>query len=172
MLFDIDGNFTIIGTIIVFMIVVAVIAISYGINIATSTFPRKSSVKKMYKHAKDIDQYLYYYQRGTEYWKLFMVHTFFSNLIKILGSTTTFITVYCAINDNAKDFILLFSLITAMCQVMTLVVPIDRFDKTYVKAARIMQYELLAEHNSKKERRKKLRKAFMKAEEYISKNLV
>ena len=159
-----------IGTVILFMIIVAAIAISYGISIANATFPKKSSVEKMYERADDIDEYLYYYQRGTEYWKLFMVHTFFSNLIKILGSTTTFITVYCAIAGNG--FILLFSLITAMCQVVTLVVPIDKFDKTYVRAARIMQFELLAEHKSKKERRKKLRKAFMRAEKYISKNLV
>ena len=58
--FTIDGEFTTIESVYVFMIVVAVIAISYGINIATATFPQKSSVKKMYKHAEDIDQYLYY----------------------------------------------------------------------------------------------------------------
>lgn len=162
-------KFTTNVTIFAFIMFVAAFAILYGIKIAYSTFPRRSSVKKMYKYAKDIDEYYYYYERGTEYWKLFMVHTGFSNAIKILGSTTTFITVYCAIYKN--DFILLFSLITAICQVITLVVPIDRFGKTYVEAARIMQYELIAEHKHEIERREKLREAFMKAEETISKNL-
>lgn len=163
-------QFTTTETIIAFIIIVAMIAIVYGIKIADSTFPRKSSVKKMYKHATDIDKYYYYYERGTEYWKLFMVHTGFSNAIKIIGSTTTFITVYCAIDGN--DFILLFLLITAMCQVIALMVPIDKFIKTYVEAARIMQYELLVEHENENERRKKLREAFIEAEEHIGKNLV
>lgn len=163
-------EFTTNETILVFIIIVAVIAIFYGIKIADATFPRRSSVKKMYKYAIDIDEYYYYYERGTEYWKLFMIHNGFSNAIKIIGSTTTFITVYCAIDRN--DFILLFLLITAICQVITLVVPIDKFIKTYVEAARIMQYELLAEHKHEIERREKLREAFIKAEEHIGKNLI
>lgn len=166
-----DGTFTTNDTIRAFIAIVAFIAITYGILIVGSTFPNKYSVKRMYKNAiLDIDKYFYYYQRGAEYWKLFMVHTFFSNAIRILGSTMTFITVYCAIDGN--EYILLCSLITAMCQVVTMMVPIDKFVKTYVEAARIMQYELLAEHDNEIETKRKLREAFIQAEEHISKNLV
>ena len=112
---------------------------------------------------------------------LFMVHTFFKNIIKILGTAALFITVYYAVANetNKLDVVLLFSLITAMCQVTELLVPMDKFILIYTHAARIMEYVLLSEtagvkngYNYKEEVYEKLRKAYIEAEEYIRKEYI
>lgn len=164
-------EFTTNDTILVFIIIVAVFGVFYGLGIIISTYPGKFLITLIHKSPMlDINRYYFYYQRATGYRMLFIMHTIFANTFKILGTTTTFITVYCAI--NSKEYILLFSLITAMCQVITLLVPMDKFVKIYVESARILEYELLSEHATETEAREKLKKAYEKAEGIISKDYV
>ncbi len=172
------------GTIIIFLSTVAIIAFPYGFAAMISTYPSKFWIKRMYQNPiLDDDILFFYYQRATSYRMLFMIHTFFKNIIKILGTAALFITVYYAVinenDNNSHDLILLFSLITAMCQVTELLIPMDKFIQIYTQAARIMEYVLLSVsagvkngYKNNKIVYKKLRKAYIKAEEYIRKEYI
>lgn len=170
------------GTIIIFLSTVVVIALPYGLATMISTYPGKFWIKRMYQNPiLDDDILFFYYQRATGYRMLFMVHTFFKNVIKIFGTAALFITVYYAVVDdtNKYDLVLLFSLITAMCQVTELLVPMDKFIQIYTHAARIMEYAMLPEsagvkndYIDKKTAYKKLQEAYKSAEEYIGKEYI
>lgn len=182
-------------TIIIFLLTVAMIAFPYSLAALFSTYPGKFWIKRMYQNPiLDDDILFFYYQRATEYRMLSMVHIFFKNVIKILGTAALFITVYYAVvNDKKYNLVLLFSLIAAMCQVTELLVPMDKFIQIYTHAARIMEYALLPEsarikniYKNKKaecvkpQKRykklqktyKKLQKAYESAEEYIGKEYI
>ncbi len=171
-----------IGTIIIFLLTVVVIAFPYGIATVISTYPGKFWIKRMYQNPILDDDILYfYYQKATGYRMLFMVHTFFKNVIKIFGTAALFITVYYAVLDgeNEHNLILLFSLITAICQVTEILVPMDKFIQIYTHAARIMEYALLPEsagvkndYIDKKTAYEKLQEAYKSAEEYIGKEYI
>lgn len=136
-----------IETIVIFLSTVAIIAFPYGFATMISTYPSKFWIKRMYQNPIiDDDTLFFYYQRATEYRMLFMVHTFFKNIIKILGTAALFITVYYAFNNDKDihDLLLLFSLIAAMCQVTELLIPMDKLIQIYTQAARIMEYDLLS----------------------------
>lgn len=147
-----------------------------------STYPDKFWIERMYQNPILEDDILYfYYQKVTCYRMLFMVHTFFKNVIKILGTAALFIIVYYAVFDgaNERDLILLFSLIIAICQVTEILVPMDKFIQIYTRAARIMEYALLPEsagikneYIDKKTAYEKLQEAYINAEEYIGKEYI
>lgn len=66
-----------IETIIIFLLTVAVIAFPYGLATMISTYPGKFWIRRMYQNPILDDDILYfYYQRATGYRMLFMVHTF------------------------------------------------------------------------------------------------
>ena len=162
-------------TILYFFILVMLIGLIYGIGIVIATYPSKFWIKKIYKNLKlEEDVFYFYIQRAAGYRMLFMIHTFFGHLFKVMGTAALFITVYFAVGNDNKNLILLFSLIAAMCQVIVLIIPVEKFVRIYTQAARIMEYSLLSESAGiKKEFKdytkayKKLRKAYMKAEKYI-----
>lgn len=168
--------------IIIFLMVDAVIALPYGLAITISTYPGKFWIKKIYKNPILDDDTLYlYYQRATGYRMLFMVHTFFKNVIKVVGLASLFITVYFAVVNSSHKYavVTLFSLITAMCQVIELLVPMDKFIQIYTKAARILEYDMYlahagikGEYMNKITAYEKLREAYIKAEEYIGREYI
>lgn len=158
-------------TILIFIIMVIALGIIFGIASIIAGYPCKYFVINMFKNAnKDIEEYYFYYQKATAYRMLFSIYLFFGNIIKTVGFMSTFITVYCAIDKN--DYVLLCSLISAMCQTITLNMPIDKNAKIYVEAARILEYELNAEHDDKKVIKQKLNEAYKKAEELISRDYI
>lgn len=168
---DMVMEFTTNDTIIVFIIIVAVFGLSYGLGIIISTYPAKFLINIMHKTPMlDINKYYFYYQKATAYRMLFIIHTGFANTFKVLGTTTTFITVYCAIDSN--DYILLFSLITAICQVVALIIPSDKYMRIFAEGARLLEYELITEHPDEKAAFQDLKQAYEKAEEIISKDFV
>ena len=98
-----------------------------------------------------------------------------------MGTAALFITVYYAVvgETDKHDLVLLFSLITAMCQVTELLIPMDKFIQIYTHAARIMEYVLLSVsagvkngYKDKKIAYEKMREAYIKAEEYIRKEYI
>lgn len=171
-----------IETIIIFLATVIAIALPYGLATMISTYPGKFWIKRMYQNPILYDDIFFlYYQRATGYRMLFMVHTFFKNIIKILGTAALFITVYYAVvsETNKHELVLLFSLITAMCQVTELLIPMDKFILIYTNAARIMEYVLFEVsagvkngYIDKKTAYEKLREAYTEAEEYIRKEYI
>lgn len=167
-----NGSFDTNDTIFLFIIIVVVIfGLVFGGSLIVSTYPSKFFVQRLHQHPMlDINTFYFYYQKVTAYRMLFSIHTIFTNTFKILGSTTTFITVYCAVDSN--DYILLFSLISAMCQVVTLLIPTDKYAKIYVEAARILESELNSIHRDDNEAKEKLKEAYEKAEEIIQKDFV
>ena len=164
-------EFTTNDTILVFIIIVAAFGIFYGLGIIFSTYPRKFLINMIHKNPTlNMNDYYFYYQKAAAYRMLFIVHTAFANVFKIMGTTTTFITVYCAIDSN--DYILLFSLITAICQVVALLVPSDKYMRIFAESARLLEYELIAEHPDESTTKQKLKQAYERAEEIISKDFV
>lgn len=121
----------------------------------------------MYKH-KNLKgkKYYFYYQKATAYRLLFIVHLLLDKTMKILSATASFITVYCAIDNN--DFILLFSLIAAMCELVTLSIPANTYSKIYVQAARKLEYALYnGDDVMELELSQKLDNAYQEAEKII-----
>ena len=163
--------FTTKDTIITFIIIVAVFGIFFGIALFISSYPGKRFINKMHKNPfKDMDTYYFYYQKATAYRMLFLIHTAFDTTFKILGSTMTFITVYCAIDNN--EYILLFSMIAAMCQTVGLIIPTGKYIKIYVEAARILEYALNTQYKNEDINKQKLNEAYQRAEEIIKNDFV
>ena len=134
-------QFTTYDTIKFFIIIVASVGIFFQILLTISSYPLKKLIGIIHKYPRlNLEQYYFYYQKATAYRLLYIVHLLFGKTMKILSATATFITVYCAIDNN--DFILLFSLIAAMCEVVTLSMPVDTYSKIYVQAARKLEYVL------------------------------
>ena len=168
---DTPTSFTTNDTILVFIVIVALFGIFFGVGITISTYPGQCWIKLIHKEPMhELNKYYFYYQKATAYRMLFMIHTIFSNTVKITGTTTTFITVYCAIDSN--DFILLFSLITAMCQVIALLIPIDKYAKIFAESARLLEYELVTEYADEQMTKEKLKEAYINAEKIISQDFV
>lgn len=165
------AQFTTNDTVRVFVIVVAVLGGIFGSGIMVATYPGKLLIKLIHKKPmKDMDKYYFYYQKATAYRLLFNIHTIFMYTFKTLGSTMTFITVYCAIDKN--DYLLLCSLIAAMCEVISLLVPTDKYIRIYVQAARLLEYELSTDHENEIEEKTKLKEAYEKAEKIIAQDFV
>lgn len=166
-----EMNFTTNNTAQVFIIIVALLGFVFGGGMMIASYPRKILIGVVHKKPiKNIDEYYFYYQKATAYRLLFNIHVIFMYTFKILGSTMTFITVYCAINRN--EYILLCSLIAAMCEVVSLIVPTDKYIKIYVQAARLLEYELFTEYENKKEEKINLIKAYKEAERIIAQEFV
>lgn len=82
---------------------------------------------------------------------------------------STFIVVYCAMANN--QFLLLFSLLTAICEVISLSMPIETYSKMYVQAARKLEYILNNDENLEEpELTKALNIAYQEAEKIIEEN--
>lgn len=166
-----EMNFTTNNTAQVFIIIVALLGFVFGGSMMIASYPGKILIGVVHKKPKkDIDEYYFYYQKATAYRLLFNIHVVFMYTFKILGTTMTFITVYCAIDWN--DYILLCSLIAAMCEVVSLIVPTDKYIRIYVQAARLLEYELFTEYENEKEEKIKLTKAYEKAERIIAQDFV
>lgn len=161
------NQFTTYDTIIVFLIIVASVDILFTITLLISSYPSKRLVKSMYKHSKlDLEEYYFYFQKATAYRLLYNTNLTFYKLIKILSASSTFVTVYCAIDNN--DFILLFSLIAAMSEIGLLTTPGDTYSKMYVRAARKLEYVLNNGDNLQEpELSKVLSEAYQEAEKII-----
>ncbi len=162
-------QFTANDTIKTFIIIVASVGIFFQILLSMSSYPFKKFISIMYKYPKlNLEQYYFYYQKATAYRMLYMAHILFGKTLKILSVTATFITVYCAVDNN--DFILLFSLIAAMCEVILLSIPVDTYSKIYVKAARKLEYVLNNGDNIQEpELSRELNSTYQEAEEIIEK---
>ena len=167
---DNDFVFTTYDTIIVFVIIVAVVGIYTAISLYTSAYPSKKRVDKIFKYPKlDLENYYFYYQKATAYRFLFINNLIFSKILKVLSTMSTFIVVYCAMANN--QFILLFSLITAVCEVISLSMPIETYSKMYVQAARKLEYVLNNDANLQEpELTKALSNAYQEAEKIIEEN--
>lgn len=154
-------------TIIAFLTFVCIIGASYLVLLLISSFPFKKLISVMHKHPRfELEKYYFYYQKATAYRLLYTTHLFFEKAIKIISSAATFITVYCAIDNNA--FILLFSLIVAMSEIFLLSIPLDTYSRIYVQAARKLEYVLNEGDDIKEpELSKKLNNAYMEAEKII-----
>lgn len=61
-------------------------------------------------------------------------------------------------------------MVSAMSQVVTMLIPSDKYVKIYVKAARILEYELNTEYDNEKEQKQKLKEAYQKAEDIIQRD--
>ncbi len=157
-------------TIRIFIILVAITASIMVILLIISSYPFKFLIKIVHKYPiLNFEKYYFFYQKATAYRLLFNVNLTFSILLKIIGTTTTFITVYCAIDNNS--FILLFSLITAICEVVSLTIPTDKYSKIYVQAARKLEYVLNNGDNLQEpELTKTLNHAYQEAEKIIEEN--
>lgn len=162
--------FTTYDTIIVFVIIVAVVGIYTAISLYTSSYPSKKRVDKIFKYPKlDLEKYYFYYQKATAYRFLFINNLIFSKILKVLSTMSTFIVVYCAMANN--QFILLFSLITAVCEVISLSMPIETYSKMYVQAARKLEYVLNNDADLREpELTKTLSNAYQEAEKIIEDN--
>lgn len=136
----------------------------------TSTYPSKKRVNKIFEHQLlDLEKYYFYYQKATAYRLLFINLLLFSKILKVLSTMPTFIVVYCAMADNR--FILLFSLITAICEVVLLNIPLESYSKMYVQAARKLEYILNNSDNLQEpELTKALNAAYQEAEKIIEEN--
>lgn len=163
-------NFTRYETIKTFITLMAIVFITFLILTCCSTYPFKKLVFIIYKYPSlDPITYYFYYQKATAYRLLFSVHLIFDKLIKISNITSTFITLYCAVDNN--DFILLFSMISAVSAAIALTIPSEMYSKLYVQAARKLEYIL---NNGTKfqepELSIKLNEAYQEAESIIEKN--
>lgn len=154
-------------TIVIFITLIFILGIFFGIASLMAGYPCQYFIKVIFKKRKeDIEEYYFYYQKATAYRMLFSIDLFFSNIIKIAGFVSTFITVYCVVDKN--DYTLLFSLISAMCQVILTNMPLDKYAKIYVEAARMLEYELNKECDNIKEKKKNLNNVYKEAEDMIS----
>lgn len=134
-------EFTTYDTIIVFITIVAFVGVITAISLCISSYPFEKLIKIVFKHPNlDLNKYYFYYQKATAYRLLFINHLIFSKTLKVLSTMSTFIVVYCAMANS--DFILLFSLLTAICEVISLSIPVETYSKIYVQAARKLEYIL------------------------------
>lgn len=163
-------QFTTYDTIILFIIIVAVVGIFTAISLYFSSYPSKRRINRIFKYpVLDLEKYYFYYQKATAYRLLFINHLIFSKILKVLSTMSTFIVVYCAMASN--QFILLFSLITAICEVISLSMPIEAYSKMYVQAARKLEYVLNNDNNLQElELTKALSAAYQEAEKIIEEN--
>lgn len=158
------------NTIRIFIIFVASVTSLMVILLIISSYPFKIIIKTIHKYPiLNLEKYYFFYQKATAYRLLFNTNLTFSILTKIIGTTTTFITVYCAIDNNS--YILLFSLITAICEVISLTIPTDKYSKMYVQAARKLEYVLNnADNLQEPDLIKALSHAYQEAEKIIEEN--
>lgn len=163
-------QFTTYDTIKTFFIIVVSIGVSTAIFLCIFSYPFKILVKTIHKYPKhDLEKYYFYYQKAAAYRLLFITHLIFSKIMKILSAASTFVTVYCAIDDN--DFILLFSLIAAMCEVISLTMPTETYSKMHVQAARKLEYVLNNGDNLQdQDFAQMLNTAYQEAEKIIEEN--
>lgn len=154
-------------TIALFVLIVSVCSILFGFLSLIAGYPCKKMVYKLYKrNNEDLENYYFYYEKATAYRMLFSLFLFFNNFIKLAGFISTFVTVYCVVDKN--DYILFFSLISAICQVVLMNMPIDKYAKTYVEAARMLEYELNKDYDNLKEKKENLNIVYKEAEDLIS----
>lgn len=164
-------EFTTNDTIILFIFIVAILSTILGLSVFISANPAKFMVRlHCINPINDIEKYFFYYQKATAYRMLFSVHILMEKIFNITGSTMTFITVYCAIDKN--DYILLCSLINAMCQVVTLSIPSEKYMKIYVQAARKLEYKLNKHYENENEILNELEAAYEEAEKIIEDGFV
>lgn len=164
-------TFTTNDTIILFIFIIAILGAVFGISVFISTYPAKFMVKLHCRNSiNNIEKYFFYYQKATAYRMLFSVHILMEKVFSITGSTMTFITVYCAIDKN--DYILLCSLINAMCQVVILSIPSEKYIKIYVQAARKLEYKLNKHYENENEILNELEAAYEEAEKIIEDGFV
>lgn len=164
-------EFTTNDTIILFIFITATLGTIFGLSVLISSYPAKFMVRLHYKNPiNDIEKYFFYYQKATAYRMLFSVHILMEKFFNITGSTMTFITVYCAIDKN--DYILLCSLINAICQVATLSIPSEKYMKIYVQAARKLEYKLNKHYEDESKILNELETAYEEAEKIIEDGFV
>lgn len=163
-------QFTTYDTIIIFIIIVVSVGILTAITLCISSYPFNRLVKMVFKYpVLELEKYYFYYQKATACRLLFMNHLIFSKTLKVLSTMSTFIVVYCAMANN--QFLLLFSLLTAICEVISLTIPFESYSKMYVQAARKLEYILNNDENLEEPKlTKALNTAYQEAEKIIEEN--
>lgn len=129
-------------TIVAFLCIVGVIAVISLVGLTIASYPPEFFIRFIHKkklHASD--QYYFYYQKATAYRLLSIFHTIFTYGLKVLGTTTTFITVYFALSSSS--YVVFCALLASLSQVLSLLVPFDKYMKIFVESARKLEYKLL-----------------------------
>lgn len=130
------------------------------------TYPPVLLVKKMYKYPMhDIHKFYFYYNKATAYRMLFTCFNIFGSILQVSAVASTFITVYAAF--KATGYVLLFSLISATCEVVKLMLQPEKYVKVFSDAALIMECAL-SENTLDNELNDVLLSAYKKAENRIN----
>ena len=151
-------------SVILFVGLMSAIGIVCAVMILVSTKPPKKTVEKYYENFNN--DFYFFYMKATAYRMLFNTHTLFSNTLKIANACTTFIIVYCAMID--ETYILLFSMLSALGNVIALTIPFETYARIYVEAARELENAIQSEDISKQ----LLLDAYNRAEKNIKDNFM
>lgn len=158
-------------TVASFVIVSAVFGGIIGTGIVVSTYPPRMFINIIHKKPMlNIDIFYFYYQKATAYRMLFVVHAIFYHILKVLGSVMTFVTVYCAVDNN--NYIFFCALIAALCSALQLLLPEEQYMKIFAEGARILEYELNTNRENEEASKEELRKRYEEAERIIAEKFV
>lgn len=155
----------------ILMVFTGIVAVFTVISLSVlwiSTYPPRFIVKLFQKFPRhNITEYYFYYNKATAYRLLFTCFSIFGSILKVLATASTFITVYVAVNES--DYVILSSLISATCQVISFMLQPEKYTKPFSDAALTMEYALLKEYVPPEKTADKLFEAYQQAEEIISK---
>lgn len=158
-------------TVILFTIIFVIFGLVIYISIKNAVPPNNKVIDKYHKiKLLDYNKYFFFYQRGTAYRRLFEIHTAICTVFKSVGTISTFVTVYCVVDENA--FVLLAALISAACETIMLMVPSEKYARIYVQAARIMESALNRKYKDSDDELVALEKAYEDAEKIIQNEFI
>ena len=123
-------------SILIFFVVISLL------GLWISTYPPVFLVKMFYRYPRhDINQLYFYYNKAVSYRMLFTTFSIFDSVLQVIAVAATLITIYIAHKDSSYD--LLFSLISATCQMTHLILQPSKYIKVFSDAAIIMELALL-----------------------------
>lgn len=146
-------------SVILFISMLVLTGLVCAIVLFVSMNPSERIIKKSFQNYNTT--FFFFYQKATAYRLLFNAHTFISTALKISNACTTFIVVYCAMVD--ESYILLFSMLSALGNVIALTIPFEGYAKMYVEASRELERALLDDNATQQT----LLNAYNRAEEII-----
>ncbi len=146
-------------SVILFVSILVLTGLISAIVLFISMNPSERIIKKTFQNYNT--DFIFFYRKATAYRLLFNAHTFISTALKISNACTTFIVVYCAM--VGENYILLFSMLSALGNVIALTIPFESYAKIYVEASRELERALLGDNVTQQT----LLNAYNKAEEII-----
>lgn len=152
----------------ILMAFVAILGGISGISLLVCSYPPKPFVRVMHKNNILLEEYYFYCQKSTAYRMLFLFHSIFLHAVKFIGTTMTLITVYCAVDQNEQ--VLLYAMLAAICDILSLIVPSEKYMKIYAQAARMLEFKLYAPYDNKEIMKKEIINAYEEAEELIARD--